>query len=46
MKNTYIHVARGGVLFVDEAYTLAPLGGAETKDFGREVSDTHTRTHA
>ncbi|MGW1427997.1 AAA family ATPase [Streptomyces sp. NPDC002431] len=37
-KETFAR-ARGGVLFIDEAYTLTPEGGSGS-DFGREAVDT------
>ena len=35
-----IEQARGGVLFIDEAYTLMPNRECDSKDFGKEVVNT------
>ena len=35
-----IEQARGGVLFIDEAYTLMPNRESDSKDFGKEVVNT------
>jgi len=35
-----IDKAKGGILFIDEAYALSRDGGNDSKDFGREAIDT------
>jgi AAA+ superfamily predicted ATPase len=35
-----IDKAKGGILFIDEAYALSRDGGSDSKDFGREAIDT------
>ncbi|MDD9900618.1 MAG: AAA family ATPase [Alphaproteobacteria bacterium] len=35
-----IEKAKGGILFIDEAYSLSRDTGADSKDFGREAIDT------
>ena len=36
----FIAKAKGGILFIDEIYSLADSDGKETRDFGKKVIDT------